>query len=119
MDEIDAAGFTPEEVLTLEERWQRARNGTRLQELVSRMLSMLEETDGPGLGSQLRRNSPVPPRPGTHGLLHSRMAGSAGGVTLELKEIENRLADYSAERLRSPGTVPASEERINLLESLK
>lgn len=54
MDEIDAAAFTPEEVLTLEERWQRARNGTRLQEQVSRMLAMLEETDVPGLGSQLR-----------------------------------------------------------------
>lgn len=54
VDEIDSAAFTPEEVLTLEERWQRARNGTRLREQVSKMLSMLEETDVPGLGTQLR-----------------------------------------------------------------
>ena len=90
MDEIDAAGFTPEEVLTLEERWQRARNGTRLQELVSRMLSMLEETDGPGLGSQLRELSRA-----SHDL--ERMDSSTAawlapleGVTLELKDVYKR-----------------------------
>ena len=119
VDEIDAAGFTPEEVLTLEERWQRARNGTRLQELVSRMLSMLEETDGPGLGSQLRELSRA-----SHDL--ERMDSSTAawlapleGVTLELKEIENRLADYSAELDCDPQELFRLEERINLLESLK
>ena len=41
------------------------------------------------------------------------------GVTLELKEIENRLADYSAELDCDPQELFRLEERINLLESLK
>ena len=97
VDEIDSAAFTPEEVLTLEERWQRARNGTRLREQVSKMLSMLEETDVPGLGTQLRELTRA-----AHEL--ERMDASTAawlaplaGVNLELKEIEGRLADYSAE----------------------
>ena len=108
VDEIDSAAFTPEEVLTLEERWQRARNGTRLREQVSKMLSMLEETDVPGLGTQLRELTRA-----AHEL--ERMDASTAawlaplaGVNLELKEIEGRLADYSAEL-----------DSINLLESLK
>ena len=119
VDEIDAAAFTPEEVLTLEERWQRARNGTRLQEQVSRMLAMLEETDVPGLGSQLRELTRA-----AHEL--ERMDASTAAwlaplaeVNLELKEIEGRLADYSAELDSDPRELFQLEERINLLESLK
>lgn len=107
VDEIDSAAFTPEEVLTLEERWQRARNGTRLREQVSKMLSMLEETDVPGLGTQLRELTRA-----AHEL--ERMDASTAawlaplaGVNLELKEIEGRLADYSAELDCDPGTFPA------------
>ena len=119
VDEIDAAAFTPEEVLTLEERWQRARNGTRLQEQVSRMLAMLEETDVPGLGSQLRELTRA-----AHEL--ERMDASTAAwlaplaeVNLELKEIEGRLADYSSELDCDPRELFQLEERINLLESLK
>lgn len=119
VDEIDSAAFTPEEVLTLEERWQRARNGTRLREQVSKMLSMLEETDVPGLGTQLRELTRA-----AHEL--ERMDASTAawlaplaGVNLELKEIEGRLADYSAELDCDPRELFQLEERINLLESLK
>lgn len=119
VDEIDAAAFTPEEVPTLEERWQRARNGTRLQEQVSRMLSMLEETDVPGLASQLRELTRA-----AHEL--ERMDASTAAwlaplaeVNLELKEIEGRLADYSSELDSDPRELFQLEERINLLESLK
>lgn len=108
VDEIDSAAFTPEEVLTLEERWQRARNGTRLREQVSKMLSMLEETDLPGLGTQLREltrrpmswNAWTPPPP--------RGWAPLEGVNLELKEIEGRLAElFRRTGLRPPGTFPA------------
>ena len=119
VDEIDSAAFTPEEVLTLEERWQRACNGTRLREQVSKMLSMLEETDVPGLGTQLRELTRA-----AHEL--ERMDASTAawlaplaGVNLELKEIEGRLADYSAELDCDPRELFQLEERINLLESLK
>ena len=117
VDEIDSAAFTPEEVLTLEERWQRARNGTRLREQVSKMLSMLEETDVPGLGTQLRELTRA-----AHEL--ERMDASTAawlaplaGVNLELKEIEGRLADYSAELDCDPRELFQLEERINLDKS--
>ena len=105
VDEIDSAAFTPEEVLTLEERWQRARNGTRLREQVSKMLSMLEETDVPGLGTQLRELTRA-----AHEL--ERMDASTAAWLAP-------LAGYSAELDCDPRELFQLEERINLLESLK
>lgn len=119
LEEIDAAAFTPEEAGTLEERWQRARNGSRLQELAARMLTLLEESDGPGLGSQLKELIRS-----AHDL--ERMDASTAAwlaplaaVNLELKEIESRLDAYSSELDCDPQELFQLEERINLLESLK
>lgn len=119
MDEIDAAAFTPEEVLTLEERWQRARNGTRLQEQV------FQNACHAGGNGRARPGFPVE---GTDPAAHEleRMDASTAAwlaplaeVNLELKEIEGRLADYSSELDCDPRELFQLEERINLLESLK
>lgn len=119
LDEIDAAGFTPEEVATLEERWQRARNGSKLQDLVSRMLVMVEDSDAPGLGTQLRELTKA-----AHDLERMDVSTTAwlaplADINLELKEIEGRLADYSTELDCDPQELAQLEERINILESLK
>lgn len=73
----------------------------------------------PGLGTQLRELTRA-----AHEL--ERMDASTAawlaplaGVNLELKEIEGRLADYSAELDCDPRELFQLEERINLLESLK
>lgn len=119
VNEIDAAAFSQEEVLTLEERWQRARNSSKLQEQVAKILSMLVETDSPGLGTLLKELTRA-----THEL--ERMDASTAswlnpltGINLELKEIENHLVDYSSELECNPQELFQLEERMNLLESLK
>ncbi len=119
VDEIDAAGFTPQEALTLEERWQRARNGSRLQEHAARMLGMMVESDAPGLGGMLRELTRAAYELQRMDATTAAWLAPLESVNLELKEIEGRLADYSAELDSDPQELFALEERINLLESLQ
>ncbi len=119
VDEIDAAGFTPEEAQSLEERWQRARNGSRLQEQAARILAMLEEGDAPGLGTLMRDLTRAANELERLDASTAAWLAPLQSVTLELKELEDRLADYSAELDCDPQELFNLEERINLLESLK
>ncbi len=119
VDEIDAAGFTPEEALSLEERWQRARNGSRLQEQAARMLAMLEEGDSPGLGTLMRDLTRAANELERLDASTAAWLAPLQSVSLELKELEDRLADYSSELDCDPQELFRLEERINLLESLK
>ncbi len=119
VEEVGSAGFSAEEVASLEERWQRARNSTRLLETASRMHSILAGEDASSLQSRVHELGRS-----AHDL--SRLdptveswSASINAIEIEIKELEDGLDRYLGEFDSDPSELAALEERINLLESLK
>lgn len=118
VEEIEEAGFTPEEVSTLEERWQRARNATRLQEASSRMDHLLNG-DEQSLMSQLHEFV----RAG-HDLMRldpssESWLASLNLIDVEFRELDTNLQDYLSDLGCDPEEFRALEQRVELLETLK
>lgn len=116
--EIDAAGFTEEEVAGLEERWQRARNASRLRDTAVPMAQMVDGSDTSLLPTLHRLK-----RSGRD--LERLDAGTAAwlapleGVIEELETLSNALQDYAQELSADPEEAMRLEERVALLDQLK
>ncbi|MGN0874805.1 MAG: DNA repair protein RecN [Akkermansia sp.] len=118
VEEIESAGFTQEEIAGLEERWQRARNSSRLRDTALPMLQLVEG-DEEGLLAQLRRLV-------RHGRDLERLdASTAAWITPiesmveELEDLDDRLRDYLDNLCADPAALAALEERIALLDTIK
>lgn len=118
VQEIEEAAFTAEEVETLEERWQRARNSSRLRDASSRMTALLNDSETSLLaqfhelvkaGHDLERLDPT-----TQSWLAALTL-----IDVEIRELETSLGDYSDNLSSDPSEMQALEERIGLLENLK
>ncbi|MDO4411033.1 MAG: DNA repair protein RecN [Akkermansia sp.] len=119
INEINNADFSANEVATLDERWQRARNGSRIQEQVARMMSLLNDNEHSGINSQFHDLARC-----AHDL--ERLDSSTTlwltpieTILVELNELENNLTNYSDTLDSNPEELYQLEERINLFESLK
>jgi len=117
IDEVDAAALKPGDEDALEERWQRARNASRLLESSAAMVAALGGGDGiidrlgevQRLARELEKLDPA---------IAPRLAGLETAA-IELQDLERDLADYAEELDIDPAETAALEERVNLLESLK
>ncbi len=118
VEEIESAGFTPEEIAGLEERWQRARNSSRLRDTALPMLQLVEG-DEEGLLTQLRRLV-------RNGRDLERLDASAAAwiapiesMVEELEDLDDKLRDYLDNLCADPAALAALEERVALLDTLK
>ena len=117
IDEVDEAELQPGDEDVLEERWRRARNGSRLLECASAMVAALGEADGvidrlaeiQRLARELEKLDPT---------TTPRLTALESAV-IELQDLERDLTDYAEELEIDPSETAALEERVNLLESLK
>lgn len=116
--EIEAAQFTAEEVAGLEERWQRARNASRLRDTAVPMAQMVDGDDSallPTLHRLMRCGRD----------LERLDAGTSAwlapleGVIEELETLSDTLQDYAQELNADPEEVSRLEERVALLDQLK
>ncbi len=118
IQEIEAAGFTAEEANSLEARWQRARNASRLQDTA---LPMAQNIDG-GQDSLLDR---------MHQLIRTareleRLDATCGKwiSTLEdaldaLEDVAAEVQNYAESLTADPEELAHLEQRISLLDTLK
>ncbi|MGN0822028.1 MAG: DNA repair protein RecN [Akkermansia sp.] len=118
VEEIESAGFSKEEIAGLEERWQRARNSSRLRDTALPMLQLVEG-DEEGLLAQLRRLV-------RYGRDLERLDASAAAwitpiesMVEELEDLDDKLRDYLDNLCADPAALAALEERISLLDTLK
>lgn len=118
VEEIESAGFTKDEIAGLEERWQRARNSSRLRDTALPMLQLVEG-DEEGLLTQLRRLV-------RNGRDLERLDASAAAwitpiesMVEELEDLDDKLRDYLDNLCADPAALAALEERISLLDTLK
>lgn len=118
IQEIEDAAFTAEEVETLEERWQRARNASKLRDASARMVLLLGGNESSLLtqfhelvkaGHDLERLDPS---------TESWLA-SLNLIDVEIRELEANLDNYAGNLSCDPAEMIALEERIGLLENLK
>ncbi len=118
ISEIEDAGFSAQEIATLEERWQRARNATRLQEAVVPILALLdadEQSVLPRLRMAVRR---------AHELERLDAACADWLHPLEdtveiLDELCGRAQGYSEALNADPSAIAQLEERVALLDTLR
>ncbi len=118
VQEIEEAAFTAEEVETLEERWQRARNASKLRDASARMAGLLSGGEASLLtqfheltkaGHELERLDPSA----------ESWLSSLNLIDVEIRELEANLDDYTGNLSSDPAEMLALEERIGLLENLK
>ncbi len=118
ISEIEDAGFSAQEVATLEERWQRARNATRLQEAVVPILALLdgdEQSVLPHLRTAVRR---------AHEL--ERLDASCADRLRPLEDAVETLdgvrewaQEYMDGLNADPAAIAQLEERVALLDTLR
>ena len=118
VEEIEEAAFTAEEVAGLEERWQRARNASRLRDTALPMAQMVDGDDN-SLLSELRRLV-------RSGRELERLDASATswlapleGMIEELESVGESLQSYVDGLCSDPAEFAALEARIALLDSLR
>lgn len=118
VEEIEEAAFTAEEVAGLEERWQRARNASRLRDTALPMAQMVDGDDN-SLLSVLRRLV-------RSGRELERLDASAAswlapleGMIEELESVGESLQSYVDGLCSDPAEFAALEARIALLDSLR
>ncbi len=118
VDEIESAHFTAEEVAGLEERWQRARNASRLRDTAVPMAHLVDGDDSSLL-------------PTLHRLMRGgrdleRLDASASAwlaplenVIDELEVLSDTLQGYVQELSAGSEEIARLEERVALLDQLK
>lgn len=118
VNEIEQAGFTADEVAGLEDRWQRARNASRLRDTALPMLQVLEDSDN-GVVDRLRQAV-------RHARDLERLDGSCASwmSTLEnaieeLSDLSGKVEDYLSDLCSDPSELMELENRIGLLDNLK
>ena len=118
INEIESAEFTAEEVQTLEERWQRARNAGRLRDTASPLPLMLDGGDGSAL--DILRRAVRQARE------LERMDGSCvkwlqplEEAVANLDEVTASAQDYLDSLESDPEQLAKLEERIAQLDTLR
>ncbi|MEM7384729.1 MAG: DNA repair protein RecN, partial [Verrucomicrobiota bacterium] len=118
IQEIGNAAPEPEEVATLEQRYQRASNRTRLLSLAGDILQRLEGGDQSIL-NQLRETQRLIRDLEQGDPQCSRWTGEFDSAQVELEELARSLNDYAGDLEINPKEHARLEERINTLETLK
>ena len=116
--EIESAAFTADEVQGLEERWQRARNASRLRDAATPIISILGGDDDallPRLQKLVRQARELE----RHDPACATMLSPLGDAMDALDSVLSNTQDYVTELCLDPAEMDALEDRINLLESLK
>lgn len=119
VQEIESAALTPAEASSLEERWQRARNATRLRDAALPIAALL---DGEDLQSVLPRLRQVVRHARDLERLDATCAAWLQPLTEcveSLDDVAARARDYVDELCTDPAELAELEERISLLDSLK
>lgn len=118
IDEIEQADFSEAEVSGLEDRWQRARNASRLRDAALPLASLLEADEQaliPRLRQAVRQARELE-------RLDASCAGwlqGLGDAVEMLDDVATRVQDYVTELCTDPAELAALEERISLLDTLK
>lgn len=118
VEEIESAGFTAQEVSGLEERWQRARNASRLRDTVMPMVQMVDG-DESSLLATLRRLVRCGRDLERLDAATSRRLAPLEGMIDELEDVGQSLQTYADELCSDPAELAELEARIALLDSLR
>lgn len=116
--EIEQAAFTADEVAGLEERWQRARNASRLRDAATPLAGMLDADDQaiiPRLRQAVRQARELERLDAACAAWLQPLADAVES----LDDISTRVQDYVDELCTDPAELAELEERISLLDSLK
>ncbi len=116
--EIEQAGFSHEEVAALEERWQRARNASRLRETVAPVHALLDEDEQavlPRLRQAVRRARDLERLDPSC----SAWLAPMEGAVKNLDDVCQALVAYMEELDCDPAAFAQLESRISLLDSLR
>src|SRR5579883_1307604 len=116
--EISAARLQPDEETTVQEEYRRASNAQKLLELTQTALDLLSEsetsllTNAGMLGRKLQELQRVDPGA-------SQLLADHEQVTINLRELQSDLSDYTDKIDLDPERLQELEERLNLIHSLK
>ena len=116
--EIEQASFTPDEVDGLEERWQRARNATRLRDAARPLAAMLdadEQSIIPLLRQAVRQARELERLDATC----AAWLQPLGDAVESLDDVAAHVQDYVDGLCSDPAELRELEERISLLDTLK
>ena len=117
LDEIDAARLTPEDGDSLQERYYRSSNSTRLAEVAAQAVAALTANDG--ILSRISDLQRLTRDLEKHDPSVSEKLTSLETASLELQDLEATLTDYAEELDIDPAEADTIEDRVNLVESLK
>lgn len=118
IEEIERADFTEEEVEGLEERWQRARNATRLRDTALPITAILDGSEDAVLprlrqavryARELERLDPA----------CASWLQPLNDAVETLDSVTADAQDYATALCSDPSELAALEERVSLLDSLK
>lgn len=117
IEEVDSAGINPGDEEALEERWRRARNGSRLLEASSAMVGSLSGSGGvlevladvQRYSRELQKLDPT---------MESRLVALETAM-IELQDLDRELTDYAGELEIDAEETTLLEERVSRLENLK
>lgn len=119
IDEVDEAALQPGDEESLEERWQRARNGSRLLECASAMVAGLNGGDGDGVVDRLAEIQRLARELEKLDPTTTARLATLESVVIELQDLERDLTDYAEELDIDPEETAALEDRVGTLETLK
>jgi len=115
VEEIESADLDASELAELENRYERARNGSRLSDAANEGLGHLSSEVLAGLGKvqkALRELERLDP--------HTvEITAGFDSAQVELEELERALGDYAEDLEVNPAEFAEMERRIDQLESLK
>lgn len=118
IDEIEQAAFTPAEVAGLEERWQRARNASRLRDAAVPLAAMLDADEHaiiPRLRQVVRHARELERMDATCAVWLQPLVDAVE----YLDDVTAHVQDYVGNLCTDPSELEELEERIALLDTLK
>lgn len=117
LDEIQSAKLTQEDGDSLQERYHRSSNSTRLVELASQAVASLSNEDG--ILSRITDLQRIIRDLEKYDPSIADKTSSLETASIELQDLEATLTDYAEELDIDPSEAASIEERVNLVESLK
>ncbi len=117
-EEIEQAAFSAEEASTLEARWQRARNASRLRDAALQMSQLLDGEES-GILSRMRQLVRTARDLERLDAACSPWLAPIEGIIGELEDLSACLEDYAGRLNGDPAELAKLEERISLLDTLK